>query len=258
MQARFPIPRLTEPFIDEIVRRVGGRRFTEVYSPPSGMANPDYVFPGFLAEAKILEEEGLAKNARQAKLAKILSGSGEKFAQEDFYDAASPKLKRQIEDLLLEPIQGAIKKASKQFKAARALPLFGTFSTVLIAVNSGYSSLPPDLFKALVLRCCRQDTSQIDLSVCLSVHHHQGDFDSYVFFTKEAIHIHDQVSWDIEKRFIATADTCFEEAMTMMMCDQLNQDVWAQHLAPVEDILFEGDGISYVRRCLSVPDSRFS
>jgi hypothetical protein len=158
LRTMFPIPRLTEPFVDEVVRRVGGKRFTDVCSPPSGMTNPDYAFPGFLAELKILEEEGLAKNSRQAKLASILSDSGEEFGQNDFYDSASPKLRKQIEGILLEPIQGAKKKASKQFKSAKTLPLFERSSTALIAVNSGYSSLPPDLFKALVWRCWRQDT----------------------------------------------------------------------------------------------------
>jgi hypothetical protein len=90
------------------------------------------------------------------------------------------------------------------------------------------------------------------------VHYHQGDFDSHIFFTREVLHVHDQIIWDIEEQFIAAADTQFGEAMTMMMRDQLNPAIWAQRLPPVEDILFGGKGISYVWRAPPVPDSRFT
>jgi hypothetical protein len=117
MQALFPVPRLSESFLDEVVRRAGGQRFTAVWTPAAGMENPDYVFPGMLAEAKILEEEGLRKVSRQLKLAKLLESSAIDFGRNDFYDQAPPDLKRQIENLLLEPIQRAVKKAAKQLAA---------------------------------------------------------------------------------------------------------------------------------------------
>jgi hypothetical protein len=258
LQTMFPVPRLTEAFVDEVVRRIGGRRFTNLYAPPPGMLNPDYLFRGFLAEAKILEEEGLEKPTRQAKLAKLLEESEQDLTQEDFYESATLELKRQIEDIFLEPIQTAVKKAAKQFKGVKSQPSFEHFSTILIAVNSGYSSLPPDLFETLVSRSCKKDTSQIDLSVCLSVHHHQGDFDSYIFLTKKVLHIRNDASWDMANQFLSAADACFGESMTSMMRDQLNPELWGKHLPPIEDIMFRGDGVNYIRKAPLVPDSRLS
>ena len=220
------------------------------------MENPDYLFPGFLAEAKILEEEGLRKASRQPKLAKLLEEWEHGANGEDFYDEAPSDLQRQIEDLLLKPIQGAVRKAAGQLAAARAVELFEGCGTVLIAINCGYSSIPSDLFQSLVLRSCRKDTSQIDFVACLSVHHHQGPFDSCVFFHKDAVSVHENAAWHGFNAFMSAADDLFLEAMTKMMQDQMNQSLWAVHLPPVEDIVFENNGVTYIRKAPPVLDSR--
>jgi hypothetical protein len=255
MQALFPVPRLSESFLDEVVRRAGGQRFTEVWTPAPGMENPDYVFPGMLAEAKILEEEGLRKVSRQLKLAKLLESSAIDFGRNDFYDQAPPDLRRQIENLLLEPIQRAAKKAGKQLAAARALEPFMGSGTTLIAVNSGYSSLPADLFESLVLRSCKKDTSQIDCIAFLSLHYHQGRFDSYIFLRKDIVNVRGNAIWHGSDAFMTAADNCFEEAMTIMMRDQMNPALGDTHLPPVQDILFESHGVTYVREAPIVPNS---
>jgi hypothetical protein len=256
LRTLFAAPQLTESFLDEVVRRAGGRRFTELFSPPMGMENPDYVFPEVLAEVKILEEEGLNKSSRQAKLARLLDNSGFDFANEDFYDNAPPALRREIESLFLEPIKGAVKKAGKQFSAAKSVDLFRHLKTVLIAVNSGYSSVSADLFRSLVLRTCRKDTSRIDYVACLSVHHHHGPFDTYIFLKKDFVAVREAKPWAGNDAFLAAVGTVFDNAMTKMMTDQMNPELWAAHLPPVEDIFFEGDGVTYVRRAPEVPDSR--
>jgi len=219
MPALFPVPRLSESFLDELVRRAGGQRFTKVWTPALGMENPDYVFPGMLAEAKILEEEGLRKDSRQLKLAKLLKSSAIDFGRDDFYDQAPSQLRREIENLLLEPIQRAVKKAAKQLAAARTLERFKAHSTMLIAVNSGYSSIPADLFQSLVLRSCKKYTSQIDCAACLSIHYHQGPFDAYIFLHKDIVSVKAHWAWDGADAFASAANGCFEQAMTIMMRD---------------------------------------
>jgi hypothetical protein len=244
--AHFPIPRLSEGFIDDVVAKAGGKRTSSFWTPPQGTQNADYLFPGAIAELKILEEEGLWKESRQDKLAKLLNET-----------ELSAELRTKIHDVLMEPIQGAVRKAARQLSDTRKVGPFGNHCTVLIAANSGYSSLPAELFEHLVLRSCRKDTAQIDFLVCLSVHYHQGDFDAYVFFQPKAFPVKDGVTWAGADSFLSCASKKFEEAMTTMMRDQMNPTLWANHLPPVCDIVFEREGITYARQAPPVPDSRF-
>lgn len=244
--AHFPVPRLGEGFIDDVVVQVGGARIAECWTPASGIQHADYAFPTAIAELKILEEEGLAKESRQGKLAKL-------------FDQAYPAKpdRRDIEDVLLEPIQGAVRKAARQFADTRAHGPFGTRDTVLIAANSGYSSLPADMFEQLVLRSCRKDTNQIDFLVSLSLHYHQGGFDACVFLQPKALPVKPEATWADADKFIAAALGKFERAITQMMRDQMNPELWANHLPPVRDIVFERGGVTYIRKAPEVPDSRF-
>ncbi len=257
--AHFPIPRISEGFLDDVVRRAGGERLDKVWNPPPGKKNADYLFPGAIAELKILEEEGLLKESRQDKVAKLLralNSSGEDV--ELNFESLGASVRSELEDLLLEPIQGAVRKASKQLVETRASRRFGDRCAVLIAVNSGYSSLPAELFEGLVLRSCRKDTSQIDFLVCLSVRYHQGSFDAFVFFKRESFSVQRSTIWPEAEAFMHAATEKFGEAMTVMMRDQMNPNLWEDHLAPVRDIIFERDGVTYVRRAREVPDSRFN
>ncbi len=255
--ADFPVPRLSEGFIDDVVERAGGKRMLSCWTPPQSVQNADYLFPGGIAELKVLEEEGLLKATRQDKLASLfrrLVPSDD--AMELDFDEIPPDIKGKVEDVLLEPIQGAVRKAARQLSDTRQHTGFGDRCTVLIAVNSGYSSLPAELFERLVLRSCHKDTSQIDFLVCLSVHYHQGDFDAFVFFRPTASPIR-ATTWPEAEAFLSAAQTKFGEAMTEMMRDQMNPELWTNHLHPVRDIVFDRDGVTYARSAPPVPDSRF-
>jgi len=70
MKIFFPIPRITESFIDKAVEKIEGRRLNEG-EKSEGIQNADYILPGAVAELKILEEEGLEKKSRQNKIKKF-------------------------------------------------------------------------------------------------------------------------------------------------------------------------------------------
>ena len=72
MKIAFPIPRITESFIDKAVEKIGGRRLKKS-EKSEGFQNADYVLLGAVAELKIFEEEGLEKESRQDKIKKFLS-----------------------------------------------------------------------------------------------------------------------------------------------------------------------------------------
>lgn len=255
MQPMFSIPRLTEEFLDECVRLTGGKRFTELVTPGLGMENPDYVLEQVLAEAKIFEEEGLEKASRQSRIAALLAASDLVLIEGDFYEQSSTAMRHELDDLFLEPIQRAVKKANKQVLAGKNLHQFSDFQTALIAVNSGYSSLSSEMFEALVMRACQREKVAFDFIVCISLHYHQGSYDAYVFlktetFTKTAS------EWPGALALTSAAKECFGDAMTKMMRNQLKPNA-RDHLPPVQDIRFENDGVKYVREAPFVPDSRF-
>ena len=55
MKIFFPIPRITESFIDKAVEKIGARRLNEG-EKSEGIQNADYILPGAIAELKIVEE----------------------------------------------------------------------------------------------------------------------------------------------------------------------------------------------------------
>ena len=73
--AHFPIPRLSEGFLDDVVDQLGGTRTLASWNPPEGIQNADYIFPSAIVELKILEEEALHK---ESALRSIMEKTGEK------------------------------------------------------------------------------------------------------------------------------------------------------------------------------------
>ncbi len=129
---------------------------------------------------------------------------------------------------------------------------------MLIAVNNGYGSLPHDEFENLVLSYARKDTSQIDFVICSTVDHHQRDFDTYVFITSHCYPIMEGLQYPKSDDFIQAINELFGESMTYMMRNQMDPKLRDSSLPPISDILFEGDGVTFVRKAPEVPDSRFT
>jgi len=49
MKVFFPIPRITEGFVDRAVEKIGGRRLYEA-EKRKGFQNADYILPGYRAK----------------------------------------------------------------------------------------------------------------------------------------------------------------------------------------------------------------
>jgi len=62
----FPIPRITESFVDSIAQDLGWRRYLDAHTPSDGRLNADYLGNNAIIELKIMKEEGLDKELRQA------------------------------------------------------------------------------------------------------------------------------------------------------------------------------------------------
>lgn len=254
----FPIPRITESFVDSIAQDMGWQRYLDAYTPRKGSLNADYLGSGSIIELKIIEEEGLDKAERQDKLARLLARTKGSATEVDIdFDNIPPAVKREVQKVVSMPIQGAIKKASRQIRhtgedLAREKDL-----GVLLIVNNGYSYLNADNFERIVVQRCQNDSNRINCAFCVTVDYHQGDFDAYIFCTARGHAIRDNDPWDVETALADQFQARFNDAMTQMMRDQMNPNLWKNQLAPVTDLRFESDGVRYVRKAPEVPDSRF-
>jgi len=164
--------------------------------------------------------------------------------------------KADYKDIMGVPIKKAVKKATAQIKATKShLGRILDFG-VLIAVNNGFSSLPHDEFDNLVLTYCRRDPSQIDFILSASVGY-QGEFDGYVFCNSEGYSIHGGISHPFREAYQAAVGDGFNLKMTEMMKNQLKLFALGKDLlAPFKDIVFERDGVKFIREAPRVPDSR--
>ena len=258
MKIFFPIPRITESFIDKAVEKIGGRRLNDA-EKSEGIQNADYILPGAVAELKIIEEEGLKKESRQNKIKKFLSDQY-LLPKEVGIDIRTipDEIKPEFRQILGGPIQTAVKKAAKQIKETKALLKKDLDLGVLIAVNNGYGSLPDEEFEKLVLSYARKDTSQIDFVICSTVDHHQGDFDTYVFISSHCYPVTEGLQYSKSEDFIQAVNELFVKAMTYMMQNQMDPKLWDSSLPPISDILFEGEGATFFRSAPEVPDSRIT
>jgi hypothetical protein len=253
MRFAYPVPRITESFVDLAVETAGGRRLSPAEREEERSPNADYLLPGAVGELKILEEEGLEKAERQSRVAALF----EQYTQEDGevdidVENAPPEIKHRYRRLLGGPIQKAVKKAADQIKVTKLTIARPYDLGVLIAVNNGYGSLPATEFDYLVLHSAKNDTSQIDLILTVTVSHHSGSFDSYIFCTPNVIAVRGGIEYPALTIISDAIGDQFGEGMAQMM-----RGVSPAHaLPPIRDILFERNGVRFIRRAWDVPDSR--
>ena len=258
MNAIFPVPRITESFIDGVLYDLGWFRYAEKFPVIEGQLNADYLNENSVGELKIFEEEGLCKKERQQKIAELMKAyrDGDNLVDLDV-NSLPEEIRSQFENQISKPFQTAIKKASKQMKQT-AIFTGKTGDRVVFAVNNGFSCLDADSFERIFTSRCKRDSKSIDYAVCITVAYHQGDFDAYVFCTTRVHKINNSQNWEFEDQFIDSVGKHFEIGMTRIMRDQMNPELWKNNLPPVQSICFERDGITYIREAPIVPNSMFN
>ncbi|WP_338413438.1 hypothetical protein [uncultured Sphaerotilus sp.] len=255
----FPIPRISESFIDQVALDLGWQRTTDVYMPTKGRLNADYLAPGYVIELKILEEEALEKTERQRKISELYREHfPESFEVDIAFESAPQSIRRELERLVSGPIQTAVKKASRQIRETVEDTGRAGDEGIIIIVNNGFSYLNAEAFESLVTKRCTNDSSRIAHACCITVEYHQGGFDAFVFCTTRSRPIRSGTPWAHAEALREAVQARFNDAMTIMMTDQMNPKLWSEALTPVTDIVFEADGVKYIRRAPEVPDSRVS
>jgi hypothetical protein len=175
----------TESDFDGIIAAAGGER-----------AHIDVdrrKLPGSLNEAvielKLLDEEGLSKPTRQAKLATLFR-KDENNRPVIVLDRnrLSTRAQQEYDRILEGPVKTVIQKAKEQLKRSR-VENPAAMCSILLVVNNGYTALDHKSLSLLVARRVRQDTTAID-GVIVEGRYFYGDgFDYYLLAPFEYVPI---------------------------------------------------------------------
>ncbi len=168
-------PRITEDFIDEVILKAGGHRLTAEEANPDETRNPDYKIDNYLIELKDLQNEGLNVEFRREKLANLLREYG---GLEKLNNIGYGKLL----DILGGPIKSKVRSAAHQIRDAREYIGDKSLKGGLLYINTGYYTLPHEIFCEIVEKMAKQYQSEIELVMCISNMVDTNGFESMINF----------------------------------------------------------------------------
>jgi hypothetical protein len=238
----FPIKVLTESDLDRIVEAAGGVR-VHPDADRRAREGADYLLGTTLIELKILDDEGLAKPVRQAKLAELFSAQDPERPVVVLDPAKLPVAEQRMYRRIIEgPIKRAVTKARTQLIQSRSETKEADGS-VLWIVNNGYTSLDHDALKEIVSNRIRQDTTNIDGVVVAGCYYHGDGFDSVFVWPCTYVPVNVGYRFPLFDALQAAFQDFAEEYMTAL----LQQEVPAEAKLPVVDVTFDLAGVRYVR-----------
>ncbi len=239
----FRLRPLSEPDIDQVIEGAGGMR-AHTDADRREQIGADYVLGNCVIELKALDDEGLAKPERQAKLA-ALFGPLHPTRPVVVLDRESlPSSKQRDFDRILEgPIKTAISKAKKQLKQSR-LEHVATTTSIIWFVNNGYTALDHDALLKLVTHRVRNDTNEVDGVIVSGCYFHSDSFDSFFLWPFEYVPINlGKPFSDHNKLLRAWQDLATRQMTVLMQQPPGKQDI----KGPVVDTQFAIDRITYVK-----------
>jgi len=230
-------PRITEVFIDKVIKLAGGNRI-EISDKASPPRNADYIIDDTIFELKIIEEERLLKDSVQENIIKKLI---ENDIEEQYYykNYSDFQKSNYYMNLLRKPIQNAVRSASKQIKSTRKMleknELIGGF----IIVNNGNSSYDPDTFKECVFQATRNDTKQIDEVIIINNWVETNGFDSNYQVVCDTLNKETPLFEKIRESFFYHLDMFMNEWGGSGFSQSTNM------IEPIKNISFEKYGIIF-------------
>jgi hypothetical protein len=234
---------LTEDSFNEIIELAGGRRAHPDHDRRAAR-NADYILGDAVLELKILDDEGLSKIERQAKLAAL-------FAALD-PDRPVHVLDRQLLDqagqraydrALEGPIKGAVKSAKGQLVQSRS-EFPETKRSILMLVNNANTALEHDEIVQMVGRRARNDTDDIDGVVVAGAYVHSDGFDTFALWPIDYVPISLDRTFPEYEALRDAFHGHAERAMTDAIIDGLSADMTK---GPLLDTGFEFDGKTFVK-----------
>lgn len=170
--ARLKNVQISESFVDEAVRRAGGRRISEVVtSIPNGIQNCDYLLGNFLMELKIIEREPLENLKRQEKLTSQfdeLEKLGKAVAKSPKEIHLAGESSQRYWQLIGAPVGRDLRDAARQIRATKGLLNQPNLRGAVFLINCGGDSIDPDSFWKLAIRHRRDFSADINAVMCFS------------------------------------------------------------------------------------------
>lgn len=234
---------LSESIFNEIIELAGGKR-AHPDQDRRDARNADYVLGEAVIELKILDDEGLSKGERQAKLAALFVAQN---PDRPVYvlDRAALNLdgQRAYDRAMEGPIKGAVKSAKAQLVQSRA-EFPDTKLSILMLANNANTALDHDEIVALVGRRARNDTDDIDGVVVAGAYLHSDGFDTVALWPIDYVPIRlDRPFPEYDALRDAFHDYA-EREMTAAIIDGLRDDMTK---GPVLDTGFDHQGKIFVK-----------
>lgn len=234
---------ISEPDIDQVIEDAGGKRAHPDADRREEIGG-DYVLGNCVIELKALDDEGLAKPERQAKLA-ALFGPFNPNRPVVVLDRNSlpPTEQRNFDRILEGPIKTAISKANKQLKQSRREHV-GTTSSIIWFINNGYTALDHDALLKLIVHRVRNDTHEVDGVIVSGCYFHSDSFDNFFLWPFEYVPINPEKAFPgCEALHQAWGDLATRHMSALMQQPPGKQDI----KGPVIDTQFDIDAVTYVR-----------
>jgi hypothetical protein len=240
------IKRISEGDFDNVLASAGGRRL-----PEEGSA--DYELNEAFIELKLLEEEGLEKETRRLKLAKLFRarqpGRPVIIIDPDKLDAAG---QREYYSIVEGPIKTHVKKAARQLEKT-ANERRPNATRVLVIANIGYTALSPEEFKTVCVKCVHHDTSKIDSIICAGIYYQSNGFEMRILTRFEHIAVNLDRSFRSQGKLLDQWNLFLNEAMA----EHIRQGPLEIGNLPLIDLEFELDGIRFIKPAPQMPPSDF-
>jgi hypothetical protein len=239
----FYIRPLSETDIDAVVEMAGGKR-AHPDADRRSKASADYVLAEAVIELKTLDDEGLSKPERQAKLATLFHR----------YEPDRPVIvldrarlpddgHREYDRILEGPIKTAIHSAKGQLRQSQTENR-STDVSILFVVNNGYTALDHAALLQMVAHRARNDTQQIDGVVVAGCYFHSDTFDTFFLWPIDYVPI------NIQRPFASyeTLRQAWSAYSNNFMTDVIQRRIALDTIkGPVVDTQFEVDGVTYVK-----------
>jgi len=229
-------PLIGESFIDTVVFDAGGRRLNAVELNNEENLNADYIIDDFIFELKDLMEEGLDKTDRRKKISNIFQcyyGDDESILINPGILSDSDRQK--YFSIISAPLEKKIKKAFKQTVETRKR-ISDKFKIGLIYINSGYLSLPHDIFTSEVKRYVVKNNLTFDEVITLTVTAQTNGFDMYVNFYINPV---DSLNTTTNK-IVNAWNSNTEKIMTSLLMGKVEE-----YSVPQKAISFNNSGIDF-------------
>jgi len=239
----FRLRPISEPDIDQVVEAAGGCR-AHPDADRRAERGADYVLGKCVIELKSLDDEGLAKPERQAKLAALFGPKNPNRPVVVLDRAAlTPDEQRSFDRILEGPIKVAISKAKNQLKQTR-IEREGTTTSIIWFINNGYTALDHDALLKLVAHRVRNDTNEVDGVIVSGCYFHSDSFDSFFLWHFDYVPINlDKPFPDHDNLHKAWSDLSTRHMTALLQRPPGKQDI----KGPVVDTQFDIANVTYVK-----------